>query len=71
MVSDSAIRIHNSYPQGVREWIGDGMPDNDTLWMTCQVCGRTWDDGHSTSWTPTPSGRCPFEYDHKDNKSNA
>jgi formylmethanofuran dehydrogenase subunit E len=29
---------------------------------TCQTCGRSWDDTKSTSMTPTPSGRCPFEY---------
>jgi hypothetical protein len=31
---------------------------------TCGTCGRTWDDGKVTSWTPAPSGRCPFEYFH-------
>jgi hypothetical protein len=31
---------------------------------TCGNCGLTWDDGISTSWTPVPSGRCPFEYFH-------
>lgn len=31
---------------------------------TCGTCGRSWDDGQGTSVTPTPSGRCPFEYDH-------
>lgn len=33
---------------------------------TCGTCGLTWDDGISTSWTPAPSGRCPFEYFHVD-----
>lgn len=33
---------------------------------TCGTCGLSWDDGISTSWTPAPSGRCPFEYFHKD-----
>jgi hypothetical protein len=28
---------------------------------TCGTCGRTWDDKHTTSVTPTPSARCPFE----------
>lgn len=32
---------------------------------TCGVCGRSWDDSVSTSVTPVPSGRCPFEYDHE------
>ena len=31
---------------------------------TCGTCGRTWDDMHVTSVTPTPSARCPFEYWH-------
>ena len=31
---------------------------------TCGTCGRSWDDEQSTGWTPTPGGRCPFEYDH-------
>ena len=32
---------------------------------TCGSCGLTWDDGVITSMTPTPSGRCPFEYFHR------
>jgi hypothetical protein len=32
--------------------------------MTCGHCGRTWDDAHSSGWTPVPSGRCPFEFWH-------
>jgi hypothetical protein len=32
--------------------------------VTCGNCGRTWDNGQSTDLTPTPSGRCPFEYLH-------
>lgn len=31
---------------------------------TCGTCGLSWDDSISTSITPTPSGRCPFEYFH-------
>jgi hypothetical protein len=31
---------------------------------TCGTCGRSWDDTVSTSMTPVPSGRCPFEYEH-------
>lgn len=33
--------------------------------MTCGTCGLSWDDAKSTSWTPVPSGRCPFEYFHR------
>lgn len=32
---------------------------------TCGSCGLSWDDGISTSMTPTPSARCPFEYFHQ------
>lgn len=35
---------------------------------TCGNCGRTWDDGIPTGLTPTPAGRCPFEYMHGHNK---
>lgn len=28
------------------------------------TCGLSWDDSVSTSMTPAPSGRCPFEYFH-------
>lgn len=31
---------------------------------TCGQCGLSWDDDKCTSMTPTPSGRCPFEYFH-------
>lgn len=31
---------------------------------TCGECGLSWDDGVSTSMTPTPGGRCPFEAFH-------
>lgn len=34
-------------------------------WAQCGTCGKSWNDDKSTSVTPTPSGRCPFEYDHK------
>lgn len=31
---------------------------------TCGTCGLSWDDAIPTSYTPAPSGRCPFEYFH-------
>jgi hypothetical protein len=31
---------------------------------TCGTCGRSWNDAASSSVTPAPSGRCPFEYEH-------
>ena len=32
---------------------------------TCGTCGRSWDDTASTSRTPVPAGRCPFEDQHE------
>ena len=31
---------------------------------TCGECGMSWNDALITSYTPAPSGRCPFEYVH-------
>lgn len=39
--------------------------DLQTGWMLCLTCGRAWNDEKSTSVTPVPSGRCPFEYEHE------
>ena len=40
--------------------------DPDDLNATvCGTCGRAWDDRVITPVTPTPAGRCPFEYDHE------
>lgn len=36
--------------------------------VTDGVCGLSWDDGVGTEWTPAPSGRCPFEYFHDNDK---
>lgn len=38
--------------------------------VTCGTCGRSWDDAIPTTWTPAPSGRCPFEYYHADQDSD-
>lgn len=40
-------------------------PDDANQPARCGTCGRLWDDGLSTAWTPSPSGRCPFEYFHE------
>ena len=32
---------------------------------TCGTCGRSWNDAAISSWTPAPSARCPFEYEHE------
>lgn len=39
-----------------------GQPAKDKA--TCGHCGLSWDDAISTSYTPAPSARCPFEYYH-------
>ena len=44
---------------------GDVYIVGDTV-AECGNCGRLWDDAVITSWTPAPSGRCPFEYEHGD-----
>ena len=31
---------------------------------TCHTCGRSWNDAAISSFTPAPSARCPFEYEH-------
>lgn len=41
-----------------------GPDDNPQGKATCGVCGLSWDDDKATGMTPTPSGRCPFEYFH-------
>lgn len=32
---------------------------------TCGHCGRSWNDAATSAVTPVPSGRCPFEAEHK------
>jgi hypothetical protein len=32
--------------------------------VTDGACGLSWDDAIATSYTPAPSGRCPFEAFH-------
>lgn len=55
----------NAYEQSTR-W----YDETDGRWkiradvFQCGHCGRLWDDAVVTSATPTPSARCPFEYDH-------
>lgn len=39
-------------------------PDADVA--RCGTCGRAWDDAVPTGWTPAPSGRCPYEDQHRD-----
>jgi hypothetical protein len=37
----------------------------------CGTCLLYWDDAVSTSMTPAPSARCPFEYFHDVEKEGA
>lgn len=41
-----------------------GPEDNPEGKTTCGQCGLSWDDNKTTSRTPTPSARCPFEEFH-------
>lgn len=50
---------HTPDPRGVVE-----LEPDDPRATVCGACGRGWDDTVSTSCTPTPSGRCPFEGEH-------
>lgn len=40
------------------------MPDDARAPAMCGTCELWWDDGIVTSFTPVPSARCPFEYEH-------
>lgn len=42
----------------------NGLTVVDTV--TCGNCGLSWNDALITSWTPTPAGRCPYEYIHEE-----
>jgi len=41
---------------------------DDSAATVCGTCGAAWDDTVCTSVTPTPSGRCPWEADHEDER---
>lgn len=55
----ATFRIHP-----VKELLTDEDKRNARDVSTCGTCNRSWDDGISTSLTPVPSARCPFEYAH-------
>ena len=42
------------------------VPENTPGATRCYECGLSWKDWISTSMTPVPSGRCPFEAFHED-----
>ncbi len=60
LASGSKAKIPANFPVKV---LRPGQRAKDKV--TCGTCGRSWDDAISTSMTPTPSGRCPFEHFHK------
>lgn len=63
LLKRSRVRIRTY--KGVRYVAqGHAAPASFASAVTCNTCGRTWDDGMSTELTPAPSGRCPFEYMH-------
>ena len=57
--------IHTDW-RGVR-YVGAHRPTPKSFAdpATCGSCHRTWDDAVTTSVTPTPSARCPFEDWHR------
>jgi hypothetical protein len=69
---------HSSIPQAVATIVDSfGIVEDDDLpevpdnfpvrpidGRACKICGRVWDDAIPTAYTPTPSGRCPFEAFH-------
>lgn len=55
--------IRFRYYKGVR-YVAPNKPAPATF-ARCGHCGRAWDDDKPTGLTPTPAGRCPFEYWHR------
>lgn len=55
-------RVPSSHP--VQPLYTAEEKDAARVLATCGECGLSWDDGVSTSITPTPAARCPFEYFH-------
>ena len=59
MCSDDLPNVPEDWP--VQPFYDDEKP---SCFSTCGTCKRRWDNGVSTSITPTPGGRCPFESYH-------
>jgi hypothetical protein len=47
------------------DWPVRPVPENTEGATRCGECGLSWQDWISTALTPTPAGRCPFEYFHE------
>lgn len=56
--------MYADHENGVREVFDTDAYDLPLSVATCGECGRSWDNDRASGLTPTPSGRCPFEYDH-------
>lgn len=65
-VQPEPVPLRDVFPHPVRSDVVELEPD-DPKATVCGTCGRGWDDTVSTSCTPTPSGRCPFEGEHNEN----
>ena len=63
-VLEAIIARHEiSEANGAEPWLDhDGNTRVDLV--TCGTCGLTWNDALISTWTPAPSGRCPYEYIH-------
>ena len=73
LAAEDEIRHGDDYPrawthigdvEGTLRYDDDGNPI--VQMATCGGCGRSWNDALITGTTPTPAGRCPFEYEHGD-----
>lgn len=60
-IKDDPRRVYNVNSRGVVE-----LANDDPAATVCDYCHRGWDDTVATALTPTPAGRCPFEYEHTD-----
>lgn len=67
-MTDEYVIVWAEHASGVREVFDAhayraGRPNARVT--TCGACGRSWDDAHVSVATPAPSGRCPFECEHR------
>lgn len=58
-MSDKEVAVPTDFPVQPL-----GPEDPCVTRATCGTCQLSWDDGKSTSYTPAPGGRCPFEAFH-------
>ena len=61
---EDGIKVPTDHP--VQPLRTDAQKEAARSLATCGVCGLSWDDGVTTSITPAPSARCPFEEYHED-----